>query len=143
MPLKSATSIGMESCSRVTEPTHLLDSNICIYILEGRGSGLRERIESCPSGSIVTSSIAYAEVMLGVDRNDEDKMARAARFFDMFEVQAFNRIAADRYTAIPFKRARFDRLIAAHAQALDLVLVTNNEADFADVPGLKVENWTL
>ena len=35
-----------------------------------------------------------------------------------------------------------DRLIAAHALALDLTLVTNNERDFADVPGLRIENWT-
>jgi len=34
-------------------------------------------------------------------------------------------------------------LLAAHALALDVVIVTNNEADFADVPGLRVENWTV
>ena len=44
---------------------------------------------------------------------------------------------------MPFKRARFDRLVAAHALSLDLGIVTNNIVDFADVPGLRVENWTL
>jgi tRNA(fMet)-specific endonuclease VapC len=43
---------------------------------------------------------------------------------------------------LPFRRASYDRLIAAHALSLDLTLITNNEGDFADVPGLRVENWT-
>ena len=40
-------------------------------------------------------------------------------------------------------RDRFDQLIAAHALALGITPATNNEADFADISGLKVENWTL
>ncbi len=35
----------------------------------------------------------------------------------------------------------FDRLIAAHALSLRATLVTNNERDFRDIPGLVVENW--
>ena len=46
------------------------------------------------------------------------------------------------YCEIPFKRNRFDRLIAAHALSLGLTLVTNNEADFSDISGLGIENWT-
>lgn len=34
-----------------------------------------------------------------------------------------------------------DRLIAAHALSQQLILVTNNEADFKDYPLLMVENW--
>ena len=39
------------------------------------------------------------------------------------------------------KRDALDKLIAAHATALNVVLVTNNEADFSAYPGLRVENW--
>jgi tRNA(fMet)-specific endonuclease VapC len=42
---------------------------------------------------------------------------------------------------LAMKRTNFDRLIAAHALSLGLVLVTSNSRHFADVPGLKVENW--
>ena len=35
-----------------------------------------------------------------------------------------------------------DQLIAAHAESVGVTLVTNNEADFKDYPGLVVENWT-
>ena len=34
-----------------------------------------------------------------------------------------------------------DLLIAAHALALDCIFVTDNEREFARVPGLRVENW--
>ena len=51
--------------------------------------------------------------------------------------------AAREYAKLPFKRARFDRLLAAHALSIGATVVTNNEADFADVPGLKIENWTV
>ncbi|VAW40922.1 hypothetical protein MNBD_CHLOROFLEXI01-1575 [hydrothermal vent metagenome] len=36
---------------------------------------------------------------------------------------------------------REDLLIAAHALAADLTLVTNNEAEFRRIPDLRVENW--
>jgi tRNA(fMet)-specific endonuclease VapC len=54
----------------------------------------------------------------------------------------FDEAAAREYAKLPFKRARFDRLLAAHALSLGATIITNNEGDFADVPGLKVENWT-
>src|SRR3546814_17227019 len=54
----------------------------------------------------------------------------------------FDESAARAYSKLPFRRARFDRLLAAHALSLDVVVITNNEGDFADVPGLRIENWT-
>ena len=41
------------------------------------------------------------------------------------------------------RRDTMDRLIAAHAVSAGVTLVTNNEADFNDSPGLTVENWAL
>ena len=124
------------------KPLFLLDSNICIYVLEGRGEKLRKRIEGRSPGELVTSSIVYAEVMRGIDPQYRTKFTRAETFFETFPVQPFDRDAASRYREVPFRRGRFDRLIAAHALALGLTIVTSNVADFADVPDLKVEDWT-
>lgn len=70
-------------------------------------------------------------------------MVLCRRFFVMVEALPFESIAGLSYARLPFRRARYDRLIGAHALALGLTVVTANEADFADIPGLKIENWTL
>lgn len=61
--------------------------------------------------------------------------------FDIDAADEHGRLAADlakRGTPI----GAFDAMIAAHALALKLILVTNNEKHFRKVPGLKIENWT-
>jgi tRNA(fMet)-specific endonuclease VapC len=127
----------------MAEASFLLDSNICIYILGGVEEALRTRVEQRVPGELVTSAIVYAEVMRNIDPADEARTAQAQRFFAAFRVVDFDAAAALRYRDVPFKRRGFDRLIAAHALALGLTVVTVNEEDFRDVPGLKVENWTL
>jgi tRNA(fMet)-specific endonuclease VapC len=125
----------------VTEPAFLLDSNICIYLLEGRAPAALARIQECSRGEVVTSAITYAEVLRGVSRHGAEPGA-AERLFAAIPVLKFDIAAARAYSAIPFKRGTFDRLIAAHALSLGVTLVTNNPRDFVDVPDLKVENWT-
>lgn len=126
----------------MADPAFLLDSNICIYVLEGLSEPARRRIEACDPGDIATSAVAYAEVMRGLDRSDADAVATAEALFRIVVVLPFDRRAAETYVAIPFKRTSYDRLIAAHALSLGLTFVTNNEKDFGAIPGLKVENWT-
>jgi tRNA(fMet)-specific endonuclease VapC len=87
--------------------------------------------------------ISYAEVIRGIPSPDEVKRRATAKLFGLVPPLAFDRAAADIYAGLPFKRASYDRLIAAHALALGLTLVTANVKDFADIRGLKIENWTL
>ena len=124
----------------MAEPRYLVDTNICIYLLDGRGEAVRRRIESCRRGELVTSAIVRAEVMLGAKARDQ--IDRAEALFTRIEALPFDARAADVYAALPFFRGNLDRFIGAHALALNLTLVTNNEKDFADIPGLTVENWT-
>ena len=127
--------------ARMAEPLFLIDTNICIYLLDGRGEKVRDRMESCKRGEIVTSAIVRAEVMLGAKVRDQ--VDRAEALFAQIEALPFDSSAADAYAEIPFYRGNLDRFIGAHAISLGLTLVTNDESDFADMPGLKVENWTV
>jgi tRNA(fMet)-specific endonuclease VapC len=126
----------------VAEPAFLLDSNICIYVLEGLSEPARQRIESCSPGEVVTSAIAYAEVIRGFDPGVPGAQAKVEALFQIVDILPFDRDAAEAYRTMPFRGTSYDRLIAAHALALGLTFVTNNERDFAAVKGLRVENWT-
>lgn len=124
------------------EPLYLLDSNICIYLLEGLSDAARRQVEARQPGEVVTSAICLAEVMRGVDRADDKAYAKAERFFKIIPPLDFGTAAALCHVGLPFQRHSLDHLIAAHALSAGLTLVTNNDADFAGVPGLMVENWT-
>lgn len=126
----------------MTDPVFLLDSNICIYVLADADGVPARKVQSHEVGTVVTSAIVFAEVMRGIPASEKHARERAERFFERVPSMDFDADAALAYAQIPFKRGRFDRLIAAHALSLGLTLVTNNEADFADIPGLQCENWT-
>jgi tRNA(fMet)-specific endonuclease VapC len=121
---------------------YLFDSNIIIRTTLGIGEALRRRVAACDDGDIVTSSIAYAEVAYGSVRGKPPAFEKLQAFIEEVPVLEFDYKAARVYATLSFKRASFDRLIAAHALSHDLIVVTDNETHFADVPGLKVENWT-
>jgi tRNA(fMet)-specific endonuclease VapC len=99
-------------------------------------------LEQCEPGEVVTSAIAYAEVMRGLEHRSELDQRAAERLFELITPLAFSEAEAREYARLPFRRAAFDRLIAAHARALGLCLVTNNQRHFGDVENLQVENWT-
>jgi tRNA(fMet)-specific endonuclease VapC len=120
----------------------LLDSNIAIYALQGRSERLRAYFVDQPVESLHISSVSLAEIAIGYGQNLRE-VPEAIAFMEIVKPVVFDEDAAMIYGRLPFKRARFDRLIAAHALSLNLTLVTNNEADFADIPDLRIENWTL
>lgn len=126
----------------MAEPVFLLDSNICIYILRDAQSVSALRVQEQAVGSVVTSAIVYAEVMRGLALASRPERDKAERLFYQIEVLPFDHEAAAAYGDVPFKRGQFDRLIAAHALAKGLIVVTSNVDDFSDVAGLRVEDWS-
>lgn len=104
---------------------------------------MRQRMTSFEPGEIAFSAISYAEVAHGTYVGKPPSAKTLAAFVEAIPLVPFDQAAAREYARLPFKRARFDRLLAAHARSIGATVVTNNEADFADVPGLKVENWTV
>ena len=121
-------------------PKYLVDANLCINVLDGVSADAAKRFNECDLGEVVTSAIVYAEVMIGAEQRD--RVDQALAFFAQVPVLPFDEASGRLYSRLPFKRGSYDRLIAAQALALGLTLVTNNEADFLAVPGLRVENWT-
>jgi tRNA(fMet)-specific endonuclease VapC len=125
----------------LTEPLYFLDTNSCIYLLAKARPALAERVEQCVPGTIAISAVVCAELAIGLDAGTRQGDALLGRFLRSFPVIPFDEAAARAYAKVPFRRGKFDRLIAAHALARDMILLTSNVSDFADVPGLKVEDW--
>ena len=128
---------------------YLLDTNVCIDFALARSDPLRERIRHSFRAGLSISTVTLAELRVGARHSmspgDDDE--RLDRLIQILDLRSFDAAAAQAYgniaREIGVKRRSFDRLIAAHAVALNLVLVTRDLQDFADVPGLKVENWTV
>lgn len=121
----------------------LIDADSSIYAMSGDFEVMRQKITSYEPGEIAFSVISYAEVALGTYVGKPPSAETLAAFVTAIPLVPFDAAAALAYAKLPFKRARFDRLLAAHAISLGAVIITNNFSDFADVPGLKVENWTV
>lgn len=121
---------------------YLIDANSAVYAMDAGNELLTDRIAEREEGEIAISVISYAEVAYGTYAGKPPPPEVLEAFVRAIPLLPFDEAAAREYARLPFKRARFDRLLAAHALSIGATVITNNEADFADVPGLKVENWT-
>lgn len=119
-----------------------LDTNACILIIADASVPLIARVESCEDGDVVISAIVAAELVRGLSRLTPEGQGAVQNFLQTFPILPFDESAARAFPDVLFRRAKFDRLIAAHALAMNLVLVTANPNDFRDVSGLQVEDWT-
>ncbi len=126
----------------------MLDTNACIDFLDGRSSLLEARVDK-HFGHLTVSMISVAELMVGskTSSNPRRDAERLDAFIAGVDLAEFNLATARRYgeviKQIGVRRKSYDRLIGVQALALGLTLVTRNGKDFADVPGLVVENWTV
>lgn len=129
--------------------SYLLDTNICIYIINARPPHVLERFRQESIGNIGISSITAAELAFGVMKSGSEKNRRALEmFFAPLELFAFDAPAFWHYGAIRTELEKkgtpigsLDTMIAAHARALNAVLVTNITKEFNRVKGLTIENW--
>jgi tRNA(fMet)-specific endonuclease VapC len=133
---------------------YLLDTNICIFLLNQRGGfeNIIQRMDGMSREDIGISAITIAELDYGIAASKKqcDNAKRLERFLLDFEVINFNRASAAAYGPIRSNLQAqgtpigpMDFLIAAHALALNAILVTNNTREFERVPGLRLEDWTL
>jgi len=128
---------------------YMLDTNICIYLMKAHPPEVLARLLQLDHGDVVMSIITYAELRVGLEGlgSTRAQNERALQLLTSdIPVLPFDEAAAERYgvqraAVRDRRRDALDRLIAAHAASLGLTLITNNEADFRDYPGLIVENW--
>ena len=130
-------------------PRFMLDTNMCIYLMKHHPPEVATRFAQCYAGEVVISSITLAELEYGVVCSGEQQPRNRAALSSLLEdlaVAPFDGAAALAYGPVRLanrerKRDALDKLIAAHAIALGVTLVTNNVADFAGYPELCLENW--
>ena len=126
----------------------MLDTDTVSFALRGRGQVATRLLDHRPS-EICISSITLAELRYGADMKRSRKLhGLIDTFVETITLLPFDRTAADRFGPIAASLAgqgtpigEFDTLIAAHALAGRLTLVTNNTRHFERVAGLRTENW--
>ncbi len=129
---------------------YLLDTNICIYIINKKPPAAIERIKTLEPPQVKLSSVALAELEYGASKSKDRSKNRDAllRFASAFDILPFDDNDAEVFGLIRADLERggniigpYDLQIAAQAIANDLVLVTDNTREFERIPHLRVENW--
>ena len=127
----------------------LLDTNICIYIINAKPPAVLERFRQYRMGDIGLCSVVAAELAFGVAKSDSARNRQALEMFlapliilpfDTAAVWVYGDLRADlerRGTRI----GSLDTMIAAHALSQQALLITNNIREFSKVPGLQLDNW--
>ena len=130
-------------------PEFMLDTDTVSWALRGQGHVSAHVLDHRPS-QLCVSSVTLAELRFGADAKGSRRLHGVIdTFVETVAVLPFDQAAADRFGPVATALASrgepigtFDTLIAAHALACGLVLVTNNAKHFRRVAGLKLANWT-
>lgn len=130
--------------------TYMLDTNICIYIMKKRPENVLQRFKKEIDSEICISSITLAELEYGMKHSSDPERNEQAllKFLAPLTILPFDERAAYEYGGIRDQLQKkgtpigpLDMLIAGHAKAEKLILVTNNMREFERVPSLELENW--
>jgi len=129
---------------------YLIDTNICIYIMNNHPAAVLEKFKQVQVGDIGISSITVSELYYGACKSNRMKhnFDRLEEFLYPFDILNYDENASREYGKI---RARLekkglvigplDMLIAAHALSLQRIIITNNAKEFKRINSLRVENW--
>lgn len=128
---------------------YLLDTNICIYVINHKPQQVFERFRQYQLGQLAVSSITASELAFGVEKSGSERNKQALKkFLSPLEILPYDEQAVWHYAQLRHDLqskgqtiGSLDMLIAAYALALDVVLVTNNTKEFERIERLKLENW--
>jgi tRNA(fMet)-specific endonuclease VapC len=128
---------------------YMLDTNICIYVMKNYPPELRETFNTLAE-QLCISSITLGELHYGAEKSARraGNLTAIEHFVARLDVLPFGDKAAAHYGQLRAELERagtpsgpHDMQIGGHARSEGLTLVTNNEREFARMPGLRVENW--
>ncbi|MBE6105723.1 MAG: type II toxin-antitoxin system VapC family toxin [Anaerovibrio lipolyticus] len=129
---------------------YLLDTNICIYAINGRHPNLTDKLLTIHPSEILISSITVGELEYGAAKSNWGERTRhtVRTFLASFDILLFT---ADHAIVFGLQRANLaasgtpigvlDLMIASQGVASDLTVVTHNTREFARVEGLRLEDW--
>jgi tRNA(fMet)-specific endonuclease VapC len=130
-------------------PAYLLDTDILIELLRGRGRPAAARFRES-EGRIAVSTVSVMELEYGVERSRDRERNRIAvnSLLSRLDVLAFDAAAAENagrlrseLAAAGMPMGPYDVLIAGHARSRGLSVLTHNLRQFGRVPGLRAEDW--
>jgi len=128
---------------------YFLDTDTCVDLLRGVRPVV-EKLQRLTPDDCGISAITSFELFAGAARarNPRRETEKLHKLFEVVEELPFDADAARRAGALRLELEEagtpigpYDLLIAAHALALELALVTANSAEFGRVAGLRLENW--
>jgi len=129
---------------------YLIDTNICIYIMNNHPPEVLQKFKNIGVGKIGISSITISELHYGVCKSNHIKknIKRLDEFLSPFDILSYDENASRYYGKIRCQLEKqgnligpLDMLIAAHALSEKLILVTNNVKEFGRIKLLRIENW--
>ena len=129
---------------------YLLDTNMASYVIKGNVQNVRERLLKVPMAEVGISVVTEAELRYGIARRPDAARLRIAveEFLLRVEVLPWDSEAAKHYAELRADLEKkgepmgnLDIMIAAHALAAEVVLVTHDRG-FRRVKELKIEDWT-
>jgi tRNA(fMet)-specific endonuclease VapC len=128
----------------------MLDTNTSSYVIKGNAPGIDARLRNLDVLQVCISAVTRAELRFGVRRLSSATRlaAEVEKFLTGVHTLAWDEVAADQFAEVRADLERggtpigsMDTMIAAHAKAINAVLVTNNVKHFRRVKGLAIENW--
>jgi tRNA(fMet)-specific endonuclease VapC len=127
----------------------LLDTNIISDLMRRPDGVVARRLATMTTSSVVLCPVVVCEIAAGLARVQSPRLEAAWSLIrSCWEVVPMGGEVAPAYASV--RRALEasgmpigpnDLLIAAHALALEAVVVTDNVREFSRVAGLRVENW--
>jgi len=133
----------------VTALRYMLDTNIVSDLVKNPSGRIASKVREVGDEGLGVSVIVAAELRFGCAKRGSSVLTRQVEaVLSALLVAPFDQPADAEYADIRNQLERSGRmigpndlLIAAHARALGVPLVTRNSAEFARVEGLRVENW--